>query len=462
MTKRGLAFILGILFFIPLMAQVTPKFQQAHLDKPREHAKEIEKAFKIVVTKKVNPKAVKSAVALENGYAQYDIRNAEPWYQVKDGVRVKEVSLVFSKYPKDFNFWQTNYHELLANRLKTLFDIDPELNDASVLFSLVLETECENEEEAKKLFHGFLIKYDKLTPKEIKERDAKKQKELAVNGKPDLSGVKKRVDRYMKNAGGMLDSSVYKAFNRNKQWRNALVVIDWTSSMYQYSAQCLAWHLDYVDTSGIRYFAFFNDGDAKWEADKKVGETGGIYFGSSDNMNKVVRVFNTAMRKGLGGEMPENDVEAIVKSMENYTDFKEVVLVADNSMMRDFDLWDQIKHPVRVIVADADWTVNPQYINLAYLTGGSFHTGTGDWYFNNTGPDTLLKISGLEFVLDKELNLWVCKDKQKCRYMDQELAAREKKNLEELKSKPIYKTMHKDKVKGGGFRGWWRRLWGLG
>lgn len=453
--------ILSLLLISGLFAsgQVTPRFSREMLENPKANAAALEKLFKIQLTKKVSPTGLKNAVALENGYAKYDIANAEPWYQVREGVKALEVSLVFSKYPADLNFWQTNYYELLANRLKTLFDIDPELNDMTIIYNLVLETECRTEEEAKKLFHGFLIKHRKLTAKESKEKELKIKAEIAAGAPVDYSGVKSRVNRYMKNAGGMLDSSVYKAFNRNKHWDNALVVIDWTSSMYQYSAQCLAWHLDYVDTSGLRYFAFFNDGDAKWEYEKKLGETGGIYFGSSDNMSKVVRVFNTAMRKGLGGEMPENDVEAITKSMEHYTDFKDLILVADNSMIRDFDLWDQIKHPVRVILADGDWTVNPQYINLAYLTGGSFHTGVGDWDFSN-GGDTLLTISGMQFVLDKELNLYVCKDKERCRYMDQELAAREKKNLDELKNKPIYRTMHKDNMGGGGFKGWWRRLWG--
>ncbi|MBI1222301.1 MAG: hypothetical protein GC180_06820 [Bacteroidetes bacterium] len=456
---RALILSFSLLCVCLVQGQRKERFSAELLNNPKAHAREIEGLFKIQITKKVNPAYLKNTVSLENGYAKYEISNAEPWYQVKETILPLEVSLVFSKYPKDFSFWQTNYYELLANRLKTLFDIDPELNDMNIVFNLVLETACDTEEEAKKLYHGILIKYRPLTKKEIKEKEAKRAAELAAGAPPDYSGVKRRVDRYMRNAGGMLDSSVYKAFDRNKQWNNALVVIDWTSSMYQYSAQCLAWHLDNIDTSGIKYFAFFNDGDAKWEYEKKLGETGGIYFGSSDNMNKVVRVFNTAMRKGLGGEMPENDIEAIIKSMEKYEDYQELILVADNSMIRDFDLWDQIKHPVAVILADGDWTVNPQYLNLAYLTGGSFHTGAADIDFKN-GADSLIIVSGMEFVLDRELNLYVCKDKEKCRYMDQELAAREKKNLEELKNKPIYRTMHKDNYGGGGFRGWWRRLWG--
>jgi hypothetical protein len=42
--------------------------------------------------------------------------------------------------------------------------------------------------------------------------------------------------------------------------------------------------------------------------------------------------------------------------------------------------------------------------------------------------------------------------------MDQELAAREKKNLEDLKTKPIYRTMHKDKVQKKGIAGWFQKV----
>lgn len=458
---KNLLFLLLAFTGLHLSAQITPRFEQKLLDNPKQYSVQLEKLFRTIETKKVSAKTQKSTFALENGYAKYDISNAEKWLDLRDQVKVKEIHIVYSKYPKDAQFWLTNYHELLANRLKSLFEVDPELNDNSIKWMLVLQTDCETQEEAQKLFHGILLKYDKLTPKEIQERQKKREAEEQQPGKPNYTSAKLKVNRYMKSAGGMLDSSVYKAFERNKQWKDVLVVIDWTSSMYQYSAQCLAWHLDNVDTSGIRYFAFFNDGDAKWETDKKIGETGGIYFGTSDNMDKVVRVFNTAMRKGLGGEMPENDMEAVVRSIEKYPDFHELVLVADNSMVRDFDLVNEVKHPIRVILADADeYAVNPQYINLAFISGGSLHTGKQDIYFDQIDMQQDLVIFGHEFTLDKGLNLFVCKDKEKCRYIDQEMAAREKKNLEELKNKPLYRTMHKDKTRKKGFFAWVGRLFG--
>lgn len=449
------AFVLFCVVGISLcQGQIQPKFDTAFLLQPKKFSKELEKQFKIVQTKKVNPKALKNSVALPNGYAESKLSKTEAWETVKEQVKVKEVSMVFSRYPKNFEQWATNYHELLAKRLLALFEVDPDLNNREITFTLVLQTDCETEEDAKKLFHGFLIKYDKLSPKEL----AAKQKANASKPEAvlDLGSVRKRVDRYVKSTGGMLDSGVYKVLSRHPQWKNTLMVVDWTSSMYEYSAQCLVWHLDHYDSSTIKYFAFFNDGDDKWESEKTIGQTGGIYFAPADNMGKVVRVFNTAMRKGLGGEMPENDIEAILKAIDQFSNFDHLVLVGDNSMIRDFELWENIKRPVHVILADADaYAVNPQYINLAFLTKGSFHTSQIDLYFDaqNIPLDSPLQVSGFQFIFDKDLGLWVCADKKRCRYMDQEIEARERKKLNELKSKPAYRNMAKEKKLP-----WYKRL----
>ena len=434
-------------------------FSPEVLENPVQNKQQLEKIFKIVKTKKVNPKSQKNTSVLYNGYAQSKLSKTENWTNSKDGVKPKEIHLVFSLYPKEFDYWLTNYHELLANRLKALFAVDEELNSRDIKWFLVLQTDCETEDEAKLLYHGILIKYDKLSAKEIKEREKANAVADASIAKNDFSSAKKRVERYVKNAGGMHDSSVFKILDRHKQWKNVLCVVDWTSSMYQHSAQGLLWHLNNIDSSGIAFFSFFNDGDAKWETEKKLGTTGGIYFSEANDMNKVVRVFNTAMRKGLGGEIPENDVEAIVKSIEKFPEFSELILIADNSPMRDFDLWDQVKHPVRVLIADGDWTVNPEYINLAYLTGGSFHTVNEDVYFGNESKiDTALRLANIDFVLDPTLNLYVCRDKKQCRYAQQEIAAREKQNLAELKNKPIYRSMAKDNTRKSGLFAWLKSL----
>ncbi len=77
------------LLFLSLHAGAqSVRFEKAWLDEPRKHGKELEKSFKIVITKKVNAKVLKSTVALENGYAHYEIANAEPWYQVRETIAI--------------------------------------------------------------------------------------------------------------------------------------------------------------------------------------------------------------------------------------------------------------------------------------------------------------------------------------------------------------------------------------
>jgi len=105
---RTLTLCLSLFISAFLVAEPTVRFSKDLLDNPKKHAKEIEKLFKIQITKKVNPAYLKNTTALENGYSKFEIPNAEPWYQAKEGDQVMEVSLVISKYPKDFNFWQHN------------------------------------------------------------------------------------------------------------------------------------------------------------------------------------------------------------------------------------------------------------------------------------------------------------------------------------------------------------------
>ena len=78
--------------------------------------------------------------------------------------------MVYTKYPKDLQFWLTPYHDLLANRLKALFEVDPDLNDVSIKFIMVLQTECETDEQARKMWHGVLIRYRPMTKKELEEK----------------------------------------------------------------------------------------------------------------------------------------------------------------------------------------------------------------------------------------------------------------------------------------------------
>lgn len=436
------------------------KFDYNLLDNPTTDRRKFESYFKTLETKKVKPRAQKNAVALENGYAQYKIKNPEAWTKLKDKNKATQIEVVYTKYPKDLQFWLTPYHDLLANRLKALFEVDPDLNDVSIKFVMVLQTDCETDEQARKMWHGVLIRYRPMTKEELKQKQAEESEDGDKESVPGMPGGFSTVKRFIKSVGGMYDSVIYKVLDRNTQWKDLLLVSDWTGSNYQYAAQSIYWHMLNTDKSGIKYFAFFNDGDDKSEFDKKIGETGGLYFAPASNTRKVVTTFKTSMRKGLGGEIPENDVEAIVKSLEQYPDAETVVLVADNSPFRDFELIEKIKVPVHVILQGAEWGINPQYINLAYLTGGSLHTlkkdYTADFFAKG---DSLITIEGYKFSLNTTHNLYQCSNRRICEDLEAIINQKEVETLAELKTKPGYRGMHKDK-KSSGFNKFFNWLFG--
>jgi len=231
------------------------------------------------------------------------------------------------------------------------------------------------------------------------------------------------------------DALIYKKLELNT------AEIDLESSKY--------WTVRYKG-KGQEWYSFFNDGNALSEFDKKVGETGGLYFAPAYKTRKVVTAFKTSMRKGLGGEIPENDVEAVLKSLEKYPDAEHAILVADNSPFRDFELVDKIKAPVHVILQGAEWGINPQYINLAYLTGGSLHTLKKDYDADFFAKgDTLINIDGYEFSLNKIHNLYQCNNRRICEDLEATINRKEAEILAELKTKSGYRGMHKDKKTKG-------------
>lgn len=192
------------------------------------------------------------------------------------------------------------------------------------------------------------------------------------------------VQRFINTYGGnMQDSTTMKVLNRNPEWKNTLVVADWTGSMYAHGAQALLWHILNFEKSGMEYFTLFNDGNDKNTRDKNIGKTGGIYFEKANNIDKVISLYNLVMLKGGGGDGPENDLEGIIRAIKKYPNHGEVILIADNnSCVRDMELLSEIKEPVRVIVCGYNKVtkLNPHYLDIALKTGGSLHTLEMDIY----------------------------------------------------------------------------------
>ena len=389
------------------------KFHQEWLDNPAKYSTEIEEVFTSDTIDTFQKEEYKSFAILENGYAKSKIKNTADWKGIPSGFYADTIIFIYTQYPKNINFWLTNYHTLLAQRLKNLFKLSPDLNSEQTKFKILLQTSCNTDDEAKKMFHGIAIHLAPTISEPVKQQEniIKQQvydDTLKNNKHTDQNTITTRkINSFIANNGGITDSVVYKIFSRHPEWDNCLVIMDWTGSMYPYGAQAVLWHSLNLKQSGIKYFVFFNDGNM--EKRKKIGRTRGVYFEKAENINKIIGLLSKVKAKGNGGDPEENDVEAILKGIQKYPDFKNLILIADNnSCMRDYCLVKDVKVPVKVVLCGTYSGINPQYINLAYKTKGSIHTIEDDIsdFYNRTNTDATFMIDGSEYRYNTKRDLF--------------------------------------------------------
>jgi hypothetical protein len=301
-----------------------------------------------------------SLAALQVGYAQSAIVDPNAWHSVSKGNVAYEIDLVFTLYPRKIDAWRTNYYDLLEERLRALQAIDSSLIGPHIRWNMILQTQCESEEDAKSLFHGFVIKYKPLRTRMIDDVQTPDQLREIISGN--------LVTR---------DSTVLKVLDRHPEWENMLMVMDWTGSMYKFGAQVALWHKynAIAGQSRVKYFVFFNDGNNKQTYQKKPGRTGGVYQSKSADLAEIVETMEYVMKKGNGGDSPENNIEALLTGIQYLSDFQDIVMIADNkSDVRDLELLDKIDRPVHIILCDLRGEPHPHYVEIARRTGGSLHT----------------------------------------------------------------------------------------
>lgn len=156
-------------------------------------------------------------------------------------------------------------------------------------------------------------------------------------------------------------------------WSNTTLVCDVTGSMAPFNAQVIEFIGNQLKNKlqGPKQFVFFNDGDNRKDKTKKVGQTGGVYTYTSTNLDSISEQIISVMSKGSGGDLEENNVEALVKALENYPRTERLILIADNyASPRDMSLVRTIGIPVHVVVCGGT-VLNEDYLDLAYQTKGS-------------------------------------------------------------------------------------------
>lgn len=181
-----------------------------------------------------------------------------------------------------------------------------------------------------------------------------------------------------------LDSSIYKIVDRNFQsWDSVLVVIDWTSSMYENGFQLFVWlALHESQKNKFRKYVFFNDGDNKEPHEKITGDTGGIYCTEDNSLKGALELMQLTAANGTGGDGQENDIEALLEGIRHCMECKDIVLIADSkSTIRDFALLPQLiqvcrqnQQSIHVLLAGFDGNLLTEYLLMAYKTNGSVHT----------------------------------------------------------------------------------------
>ena len=345
---------------------------------------------------------------------------------IKDPSKIYAIHLVYTKYRELDSF---NQPGLNARRYEELQKLMPDAyRQKHIEWKALEQREATTREAAAKCFHGFVIylKYEvppELIKKEVtsihriiktykdttvtvplvikykvKKRRVETGYYLPRNDKKRTSGVKfdkpgiwmreketfierdstvvKRTGGYEETRGsfdtsGFAATDEYKMLVKRKWPQNLLVVTDVTGSMSPYSTQVMLWIKGNAMLRNTGRFVFFNDGNNMPDALKKTGKTGGIYFPRINSFDTSLSTMITAMVNGQGGDLPENDMEAVLAGLARWPDTDTILLIADNkASVKDISLLKNINKPINVMVCGREDKIHAHYIEIARQTGG--------------------------------------------------------------------------------------------
>lgn len=164
-------------------------------------------------------------------------------------------------------------------------------------------------------------------------------------------------------------SEVFRSMEEVITRERIAMVMDVTTSMTLHLASMNWWIANSADSLNVVHYTFFNDGDNADDKKKKSGKTGGIYHGNK--LRDLPATLMDAMRKGNGGDIVENDFEAVLAAQNQQSGADALLLIVDNfSDVRDENLLSQVRMKTHVLIAGDVTYVRECYLNLAKATGG--------------------------------------------------------------------------------------------
>ena len=293
------------------------------------------------------------------------------------------IKMYYSKYPQAIDYQSNQQKVLNDGRIKNLFRNLPILASKTLVIEAIRQDACKNEIEARKLFHGFLISYTlpkKITQSQPEQKNNEERK-IEFYKQYQHFNIKEIDNEFAKeikklNVGK--DSTTYSVFERNFGALDSIVIVaDWTSSMHPYTLQLLVWQVKKAMKSNyILGYVFFNDGDTTPDKQKKIGQTGGIYISKSPNFADALQKMDECKKNGNGGgDFDENNIEVLLKAIEEFPNAKHFIMIADNfGKIKDMSLLSKVSKPIHTVLAKASrHYATLDYIKLAIQTKGSLH-----------------------------------------------------------------------------------------
>ena len=120
-------------------------------------------------------------------------------------------------------------------------------------------------------------------------------------------------------------------------------------------------------------------------------------------MEELVSTMELVIKKGQGGDAPENVIEGIIYGLNKSGKVDNIILIADNwAKVRDIKLLPRIKVPVRVILCGVyeGMAIDEDYLNIAYKTNGSIHTIEQDiTNLMNQSTNKKFTINGVDYII---------------------------------------------------------------
>lgn len=296
---------------------------------------------------------------------------------ILNGQTIVGVDLVYSDYPKDQDF-----SELNRLRILELHKLVPNaFNNHMIQWQIVKQTGVIETGRLQNYFHGFTIYYRPM---------------------PSYQSENTSIMNVVNGLVAPTDSTVLKVFNRNKTWKDMLVVCDVTGSMSPYTGQLLLWLKSNQKLKTFKQVVFFNDNEEKSNNQLASLDNDGIWSIETANSNKVLDVAFEAMQKG---DHYENNLEAICYALKKYPENKQnVVMIADNwetpCDMKLLEFLKSQKVVVHIIVCGVSDRMNTAYLDIAYATGGSIHTMEEDLAdIAKIGEGKTFKIGPMKFKM---------------------------------------------------------------